>query len=272
MGIGGVGAASSNVWYNRGNTEVSGVEDLYRNGSAGAPNMAAGNAVKASPAANPALPPVLNVSTDTFLVLQGEAADASAGPAEPLPRAEPVVNQVGGVDVIVSGHSVDNREGVSLLRTVPGKLSYPPEILAQIMDDSETAPRMQMIESEAIHVPDGGSLYMPVTVWRQEGDWNHGNPLATPIDLGEAYFRQDVGSFMKLVGVERQLKSEYGGDVKLAYSHLDGGYIMLTPDDLHYDDIPSTEKGVDAILEEVRRGFRDAERVRDVLADYGYDV
>ncbi len=272
MSIGGVGTASSVVRYSLGNTEISGAEGQDKNGTTGAADMAAGNAGETATAAKPALPPVLNVSTDTFLVLQGEAVDASSGPAEPAPRAEPVVKQVGGVDVIVSGHSVDNREGVSLLRTVPGKLSYPPEILAQIMDDSETTPRMQEIEREAIQVPDGGSLYMPVTVWRQEGDWNHGNPLKIPIDLGEAYFRQDVESFMKLVGVERQLKADYGGDVKLAYSHLEGGYIMLTPDDLHYDDIPSTEDGVDAILEDVRRGFRDAEGVRDVLVEYGYDV
>ncbi|WP_417675316.1 hypothetical protein [Roseibium sp.] len=185
------------------------------------------------------------------------------------------MKQVGGVDVTVSGHSVDNREGVSLLRTVPGKLSYTPEILAQILSDEEGAPRLRMQETEStpvIPVPDGSSLYMPVTVWQQEGEWNHGNPLKIPIDLGEAYFRQDVESFMKLVDTERQLKEDYGDDVKLAYSHNDGGYIMLTPDDLHYDDIPSTEDGVGAILEDVRRGFRDAEGVRDVLAKYGYNV
>ena len=33
-----------------------------------------------------------------------------------------------------------------------------------------------------------------------------------------------------------------------------------------------SEDGVGAILEDVRRGFRDAEGVRDVLAKYGYNV
>ncbi len=275
MSIAGAGAASSAVWYGVGNTKVAGGEDPTAGGSAGRPGTAAGNADETVAPANPARPPALNASTDTFLVLQGEGAPLSSGSAKPAPRAEPVVKQVGGVDVTVSGHSVDNREGVSLLRTVPGKLSYTPEILAQILSDEEGAPRLRMQETEStpvIPVPDGSSLYMPVTVWQQEGEWNHGNPLKIPIDLGEAYFRQDVESFMKLVDTERQLKEDYGDDVKLAYSHNDGGYIMLTPDDLHYDDIPSTEDGVGAILEDVRRGFRDAEGVRDVLAKYGYNV
>lgn len=272
MSIAGAGAASSAVWYGVGNTKVAGGEDPTVGDSAGRPGTAAGNADETVTPANPASPSVLRVNTETFLVLKGETDAASSGSAEPAPRAEPVVDQVDGVDVIVSGHSVDAREGVSLLRTVPGKLSYPPEILAQIMDDSEATPRMQEISSEAIQVPKGMSLYMPVTVWRQEGDWNHGDPLSIPIDLGEAYFRQDVESFMKLVGVERQLKADYGDDVKLAYSHNDGGYIMLTPDDLHYDDIPSTEDGVAPILDDVRRGFQEAEGVRDVLAKYGYKV
>ncbi len=275
MSIGGVGAASSTVWYSRENKEISGTEEPAANGSAERSETAAGNADETVAPAKPARPPALRASTETFLVLQGETDAASSGSAEPAPRAEPVVDQVGGVDVIVSGHSVDNREGVSLLRTVTGKMPYTPEILAQIISDSEATPgpRMQETAKEAIiGVPDGMSLYMPVTMWRQEGDWNHGDPLKIPIDLGEAYFRQDVESFMKLVGVERQLKADYGDDVKLAYSHNDGGYIMLTPDDLHYDEMPSTEDGVDAILEEVRRGFRDPDGVRDVLAKYGYEV
>ena len=278
MSVAGVGTGASAVWYSRRNAVVSGVEDLSANDTTAAADSEARNAAETSPQANTASPTVLSLSTETLLVLQVDAVEGSTDNAPQLDAAledKSVVERIGNVDVIVSGHSIDNREGVSLLRTVSGAgLNYSPEMAAQIKEDAEAAAKMSVtpMDVRTIEVPGGMSVYMPITYLRQEGDWNRGNPLDTPIDLGDFYFQQDTESFMKLVGVERRLKEEYGDDVKLAYSHQDGGYIMLTPGDLHYDEIPSTEDGVAAILETVNRGFRDADSVRDVLADYGYKV
>ena len=201
------------------------------------------------------------------------ASESSATAAE----AKKVVERINGVDVIVSGHSVDQREGVSLLRTVSGKLSYSPELYAQIQASAESGTAMpntfltSTAEALGPLPPGASSAYMNITNFKPAGKWER-DPLSTPIDEADAYYRQDLGKYMEVVEVERQLKAEYGNDVKLVYSHADDGYIMLTPDDLHYGEMASAEDAVQTVLRDVRKGFVEADAVSDILGKYGYRV
>lgn len=156
---------------------------------------------------------------------------------------------IDGINVITSGHSLDRREGVSLLETVSGSESQ--ALFSQLTafaeeHDSESnadsdgtvtvqeAPGMTVIESVSLGpLPSGAtSTYMDIDVFRPAGQWAEEPLLRQMGDAAEdAYYRRRTEEYMDVVGVERQLKESFGNDVKLVYSHTDDAYIMLTPDD-----------------------------------------
>lgn len=236
--------------------------------------------------------PAANAEPDAGQVPPAQSASLAArqgvpaGFAQPAPLAldaatlealqeAPQTRTVDGVAVIVSGHSVDNREGLSLIRT-GSTLGLSSEIQAQLMreavDGMVVSPGLSEVAGKAHEAPSSSlPVYRSVTRATMGGQTPR-DLLNIAIDDHEARAIRDVEDFMKLVGVERALKAEHDPLAKLAYSQADGGYIMLTPDDLHYDDVASTENGVLDILSDIANGFLNADAVRDTLASYGYPV
>lgn len=211
------------------------------------------------------------LSADVMATLQ-KVQETSAGSASPAPAEDPVKRETAnGFNVIVAGHSIDAREGISLLRPYDGKLTYSPELQAQIAADEQ--PQLNSTSEALKALPPGAkSAYMAITPQKLEGQWNRGNPLSQPIDMFERNTIEDLTVFMKRLEAERQLKERYGDDVKLAYSHADGGYIMLTPDDLHYDEINSVQQTFDKILSEISMGYNYSDGELSVLREHNYRV
>lgn len=183
--------------------------------------------------------------------------------------------QINGFEVIVSGHSIDAREGISLLRTVGGQLSYSPELLAQIEADKDNPQQHFTLNVSAPieALPPGATgSYMPISTFKLEGQWNRGNPIELSTEMADQYNREDTEAFLERLEAERQLKDKYGEEIKLVYSHADNGYIMLTPDDLHYDEIPSVQEQMDGMLSEIRQGYNYSEATLSVLREHHYNV
>jgi len=197
---------------------------------------------------------------------------------------------IDGIIVITSEHSLDSREGVSLLQTVSPTESK--DIFSQLVsfadandpnaeapDESaaaqEGAPLMTVVESKALGpLPAGASsTYMDIDMFRPAGQWAEG-PMLRPTNPGadDSFYRRRTEELMRVVGVERQLKAQYGNDIKLIYSHSDEDYIMLTPDDARYNEMNSAESSVQTIIDEVHRGFINEGAVSDILSKYGYTV
>ncbi|WP_428240166.1 hypothetical protein [Gynuella sp.] len=182
-----------------------------------------------------------------------------------------VIENINGINVIVGNHSLDNVSGKSLLRTMdPEQSAAFLELTRQFGQDGNITPGMEVISSEAISKPDGVPMHMNINMYALANGWT--TNLAMDVDSHDPEYLRRVDAYMDLVGVERQLKEQHGDDIKLVYSHADSGYIMLTPDDLHYDEMDSAEDAVQSIIESVRNGFVEAETVRDSLAPYGYRV
>lgn len=211
------------------------------------------------------------LSADVMATLQ-KIQEAGAGSASPAPAEDPVKRETAnGFNIIVAGHSIDAREGISLLRPYDGKLTYSPELQAQI--DADEPPQLNSTSEALKALPPGAtSSYMPITPQMLAGQWNRGNPLSQPIDMFEKNSIADLIGFMERLEAERQLKERYGDDVKLAYSHADEGYIMLTPDDLHYDEINSVQQTFDKMLSEIKLGYNFSEGELSVLREYNYRV
>lgn len=211
------------------------------------------------------------LSADVMATLQ-KVQEAGAGSASPAPAEDPVKRETAnGFNIIVAGHSIDAREGISLLRPYDGKLTYSPELQAQI--DADVPPQLNSTSEALKALPPGAkSSYMSITPYKLEGQWNRGDPLSQPIDMYEKNSIDDMAGFMERLEAERQLRERYGDDVKLAYSHADGGYIMLTPDDLHYNEINSVHQTFDKILSEIRLGYNFSEGELSVLREHNYTV
>ncbi|WP_157747538.1 hypothetical protein [Cohaesibacter sp. ES.047] len=214
--------------------------------------------------------------------------------------AEPPVQSVtvNGLKIIVSGHSVDAREGISLLRTAsPSDSQSMIAAMAEMKDPAENGGdaqsqtkassgdpmfkagepyRMVEIASEALGPrPDGAtSAYMNEDFSYNRGRWSNGNPIgkSNSEDAIAEDNRVRLEALMKSVDAERKLRAEYGQDVKLVYSHTDNSYIMLTPDDAKYDTMKSAESAVQGVIDEVERGFVDRGMAADILGRYGYQI
>ncbi|PLX94240.1 MAG: hypothetical protein C0620_06410 [Desulfuromonas sp.] len=225
------------------------------------------------------------VSTQANVAGAAEAFNAFMSPIEQRSTVT-----IDGISVITSGHSLDRRDGVSLLETVSESESQ--DFFSQLAACAEThesesnaavdgaasvqnVPGMTVIESIALGpLPDGVNFtYMDIDLFRPAGRWAEGPLLLqTDNESQDPYYRRRTEEYMEVVGVERQLKESYGDDVKLVYSHTDDGYIMLTPDDARYNEMHSAEAGVQTIINEINRGFINKDAVADILADYGYVV
>ena len=216
--------------------------------------------------------------------------------ASPAPSKKTV--DVNGLSVIVSGHSVDEREGVSLLRTIsPSEVESMMADIAAMDDDAEAGAEegaqqaaqsghkiirldlqgyVMEVQSEALGpLPDGAtSAYMNEDFSYHRGRWANGNPLQK--SNSDAAIAEDnrvrLEALMNTVDAERKLRAEYGQDVKLVYSHTDNSYIMLTPDDAKYDTMKSAESAVRDVIKEVERGFVDRKMAADILGRHGYHI
>jgi len=197
---------------------------------------------------------------------------------------------INGIRVLTSGHSLDNREGISLLRTAYGTesnhgfsrlVSFAQANDPNFDEHNESAvtiegdPMMTVVESKAYGpLPAGASsTYMDIDVFRPAGQWAE-DPMSrsTTARANDSFYRRRTEELMRVVGVERQLKAQYGNDIKLIYSHLDEDYIMLTPDDARYNEMNSAESSVQTIIDEVHRGYINEDAVSDILSEYGYTV
>ncbi|MBD8892379.1 hypothetical protein [Roseibium litorale] len=221
-----------------------------------------------------------HLSVDVLTVLQKEqetetGAVASSEGSDQASESPVQRETVNGLEVIVSGHSIDAREGISLLRTVGGQLSYSPELLAQIEADKDNPQQHFTLNVNAPieALPPGATgSYMPISIFKLEGQWNRGNPIELSTEMADQYNREDTEAFLERLEAERQLKDKYGEEIKLVYSHADNGYIMLTPDDLHYDEIPSVQEQMDGMLSEIRQGYNYSEATLSVLREHHYNV
>ncbi|WP_144407730.1 hypothetical protein [Gynuella sunshinyii] len=217
----------------------------------------------------------LNNALQSVQVVTGAAAVQASNVETDINAATdesgPLIENIKGVNVIVGNHALDNVSGRSLLRTMDADQSADfLELARQFAQDGNVTPGMEVISSEAVTKPEGVPMEMDVNMYTLANDWS--TYLEMDVDSKDPEYLRRVEAYMDLVGVERELKEQYGDDVKLVYSHRDNGYIMLTQDDLHYDEMASAEDGVQAIIDHVRRDFVDAEVVRDALAPYGYRV
>ena len=230
-------------------------------------------------------------TTETLSSLMALQEDAAR---EPSTRSI----DINGLSIIVSGHSVDARDGVSLLRTIsPSDAKSMMAMIASMEDDADRTGedgaqqetksgsniiRLDMhggimeVESEALGpLPDGAtSVYMNEDFFHSNGAWSNGNPIEKS-NLDGAVVkdrRTRLNTLMNSVDAERQLRARYGEDVKLVYSHSDKSYIMLTPDDAKYDTLKSAESSVQDVMNEVRRGYIDKNTVADILQRYGYHI
>ncbi len=205
---------------------------------------------------------------------------------------------INGLSVITSGHSIDQRQGVSLLRTVSSSdmdqlrnnlTSFAPKE-TDADNDQALAKAGDGIEVIEIQI-DGGmketsakansalafgatSAYTTDDWFRIEGDWSTGDPMkkSNSDDAIEADQRLRLERLMNSVSAEKELQSKYGEDVKLVYSQTDNSYIMLTPDDAKYNEMQSVESGVRDVISEVRKGYMDKDVANEVLNKYGYSV
>ena len=201
----------------------------------------------------------------------GSAAASGAGAGPDVPERTEVT--IDGVKVVVSGHSADEIEGHSLLRTLGAEeqkrlqesfidlQSDPKAFVQAVMEVTKTVPL------EAL--PEGVSrTCMPVTYSAPTGVIGLQTHAADP-EIRRSQEQEIVNDFFDLVDVEKQLKAEYGDDVKLAYSHADGGYVMLTPGDLHYNEIASVEQNTGQLLEDISKGAIEFDNVHGILRERG---
>ncbi|WP_119305927.1 hypothetical protein [Cohaesibacter haloalkalitolerans] len=205
---------------------------------------------------------------------------------------------INGLSIIVSGHSVDARDGVSLLRTLsPSETKSMMAVIASMDDSTENTGDaglqegsqsgsniirldrqgvMMEVETEALEaLPEGAtSAYMNEDFLHSRGRWSSETPLEMnnsdrAVEEGR---RSRLETLMNTVDAERQLRAQYGQDVKLIYSHTDNSYIMLTPDDANYDTMKSAESAVQGVIDDVHKGFVDKSTVADILQRYGYTI
>ncbi len=205
---------------------------------------------------------------------------------------------INGLSIITSGHSVDARDGVSLIQTLSAAdTKAMMSTFAAIADQAENGGGAQtqegsqsgnsmikidmqggMVEiaSKALGAPPDGatSAYMNEDFFHSNGVWSNGNPIEK--SNSDAAIKADrrvrLETLMNAVDAERQLRAEYGQDVKLVYSHTDESYIMLTPDDAKYDTMKSAESSVQDVMNEVQRGYIEKGTVADILQRYGYHI
>ncbi len=194
-----------------------------------------------------------------------------------------------GITVQISGHSLDAREGVSLLHVISATNST--DIFKQLASfqeagnqsgDEQTNSTMEVecdasmtvLESKALGpLPAGAtSPYMDIDMFRPAGKWNEDPMSRSTIDSNDSFYRKQTEQLMKVVETERQLKISYGNDVKLIYSHADDNYIMLTPDDARYNDMHSAESSVQSLINDVNAGYINKDAVSDILNEHGFKL
>ncbi|MCM5557229.1 hypothetical protein [Pleomorphomonas sp. JP5] len=205
---------------------------------------------------------------------------------------------INGLSVITSGHSIDQRQGVSLLRTVSSSdmdqlrnnlTSFVPKE-TDADNDQTLAKAGDGIEVIEIQIEGGmketsakansalgfgaTSAYTTDDWFRIEGDWSTGDPMkkSNSDDAIEADQRLRLERLMNSVSAEKELQSKYGDDVKLVYSQVDNSYIMLTPDDAKYNEMQSVESGIQDVISDVRKGYMDRDVANEVMNKYGYSV
>ncbi|WP_415886530.1 hypothetical protein ACMXYO_00750 [Neptuniibacter sp. QD37_6] len=177
---------------------------------------------------------------------------------------------VGGITVLVSGHSADNRAGI-------GFISQParPHLLTsqgsfkEFIANSEVAAGMTVNESVALEAKNIG--YKNVSPHGIASGWDVSR-TALPLDSHDQAYRGRVEEYAEVISAERELKAIYGNDIKVVYSGADNEYVMLTKDDFGYEDADSTESAVSTILESVRNGSLDRDAVKDILDRFGYQI
>ena len=209
----------------------------------------------------------------------GETLFSPSVEADPavMPPPESVV--INGRRVIVSGHDLDEMEGRSLFRIVPGgNVQRLYEFAEQEMSAKERAYEdgILMIDGQPAMTVSTTRLtetqrYGYVNVEYFSADGQTGLDALKP-GTEDEHYRRLVADYMDVVDAERELKETYGDDIKLIYSHVNGCHIMLTPDDARYDEMASAEEGVETLLNDIRKNHINRSAVEDLLAARGYTV
>lgn len=139
-----------------------------------------------------------------------------------------------GINVITSGHMYDT--------TVPGTFKNTSAFDINALDQWQS-------ENPDKTIGDG-ELDSETTAITRENAWQppqsamvgNGGLVFDGLDssLGDQVL-SDVNDFADLVLAERQLKKQYGDDVKIAFEPNSGNYIMLKPGDNQYNNVDSAE-------------------------------
>jgi len=200
------------------------------------------------------------------------AQQANAETQQPGDENAPVVENVRGIEVIVENHSRDIHEGETALRTLEGDNI---ESWNKFLNNAsmEVTPGMTINQSVAYTKADVRA-YQDINTRTLQNQFSTEQQLTfykLIDDLPwEQQYADNVGRYMELVGAERDLKAQYGDDIKLQYSHVDNSYVMLTPDDAGYEHAAAAEDGVESIIKDVENAIIDLDLVRDYMTPYGY--
>ncbi|WP_321446667.1 hypothetical protein [uncultured Cohaesibacter sp.] len=203
------------------------------------------------------------------LVGQQSATHENDASSQKAASAAPAIEQANGLDIMTSGHSLDAREGVSLFHTIDGS-QFDKEAANALAEATDGNYALTVISTTPVGpLPEGAtSSYADINLFRTDGT----NKLLFSMDLDDmrGYVNKHVDELVDVINAENELQAKYGDDVKLIYSHPDGGYIMLTPDDAQYDDHDFASDAIGKTLAHQSGQSTASELILRRLEEYGY--
>jgi|GEM_PF-1533270 len=204
-------------------------------------------------------------------LVQAASSSQATDPSNTNPIESPQsVYTSSGIDVIVSGHSADKRDGIEFISQPSNQdLATLQAQLANFAANNNPVAGLTVISSVALDANSPG--YENVSPHGIASGWDT-SKTAMSLDNYDSEYRGRVQGYAEVIDAERELKAKYGEDIKVIYSGADDSYIMLTKDDFGYDRAESAESAVSGILESVYNGSIDRSAVQDILQRYGYSV
>lgn len=189
----------------------------------------------------------------------------------------------GGVKVAVSGHRFDTPNATE---TGPSpemteeEISAQNEAIQQLLSDGlKLATMKQGITLGDSELGFGVAPMMPLSY---AGVGNGGTGMLEPLFNSQTeqreFARNKLNAFMDMLDIERDLKSQYGEDVKVFYNALDKQWTMLRPGDQFYDSdrIVSGEQALSDLRQDIGKsstlGALGRHEIEAMLNARGYSM
>ncbi|MEH0018272.1 MAG: hypothetical protein V6Z89_01400 [Desulfobacter sp.] len=229
-----------------------------------APDSSAGN--------NASFGELLRASTSDLSTPSLPATESSAGGT--------TFHHGSGLRVAVSGHAYDDASrinildektaeslGMSHLKPAPGEETITTQgtygvtmtlgpLVGHFLDE----------DGGVAGLPIGVKPLMPIAYYGVgDGEYGLGQPLFNSEAEKRAYWREKIGDFSQMLETERQLKAQYGDDIKLAYDHIAKEYVMLTPDDYGYADAKTGDQALADLQRDIRFTGLSRNEVNEIL-------